>query len=156
MNDGWFLFCWGLMLLWVMHVGFDKNCTASGKWNGFRFIPRLYGWVYKTLRLSPLVAEHSVVNMSVRLNPIGSQFSIALLWNLWSESVGYKISRPSWGLWHWRSEFNHRWDGILTCFSILILQTFCGKLCFVNFCFLLAVLESPMKKGWWGGVEILI
>ena len=41
-----------------------------------RVIQRLYGWVYKTLRLSPLVAEHSVVVMSTRLNPMGSQFSI--------------------------------------------------------------------------------
>ena len=36
-------------------------------------IPRLYGWVYKTIRLSPVVVEHSVVVMSVRLNLIGSQ-----------------------------------------------------------------------------------
>ena len=42
-------------------------------------IPRLYGWVYKTLRLSPLVVEHSVVVMSARLNPMGSQFSIPAL-----------------------------------------------------------------------------
>ena len=43
-------------------------------------IARLYGWVYKTLRLSPLVVEHSVVVMSARLNPIGSQF----VQNQWS------------------------------------------------------------------------
>ena len=36
-------------------------------------IPRLHGWVYKTLRLSPLVTHHSVEVMSVRLNPMGSQ-----------------------------------------------------------------------------------
>ena len=36
-------------------------------------------WVYKTLRLSPLVLDHSVVVMSMRLNPVGSQFSILVL-----------------------------------------------------------------------------
>ena len=34
-----------------------------------------YGWVYKTLTLSTVV-QHSVVVMSERLNPTGSQFSI--------------------------------------------------------------------------------
>ena len=43
-----------------------------------RVIPRLYGGVYKTLRLFPLVVEHSVVVMSARLNPVGSQFSISV------------------------------------------------------------------------------
>ena len=38
-----------------------------------------YGWVYKTLRLSPLVVEHSVLVMSTRLNLMGSQFSIPVL-----------------------------------------------------------------------------
>ena len=38
-----------------------------------------YGWVYKTLRLSPSVVDHSVVVMSARLNPMGSQFSILVL-----------------------------------------------------------------------------
>ena len=38
-----------------------------------------YGWVYKTLRLSAVVVDHSVVVMSARLNPIGSQFSIPVL-----------------------------------------------------------------------------
>ena len=31
------------------------------------------------IRLSPLVVDHSVVVMSARLNPIGSQFSIPVL-----------------------------------------------------------------------------
>ena len=47
-----------------------------------------YGWVYETLRFSPLVVEHGVVVMSVRLNPLGSQFSIPVLWILCSESMG--------------------------------------------------------------------
>ena len=60
MMVGWFLFYWGSMRLWVMDVGFENTCTVSGK-NISRVIPRLYGWVYKALRLSPLAAEHSVV-----------------------------------------------------------------------------------------------
>ena len=87
-SGGWFLFYLGLMLLWVIGVGFDNTCTVSAKWNVYRVIPRLYGWVYKTLRLFPLVVvEHSVVVVSARLNPMGSQFSIPVLWNLCSESV---------------------------------------------------------------------
>ena len=67
-----------------MGMGFDNTCAVSGKWNASKVIPRLYGWVYKTLRLSPLVVEYSVVVMSTRLNLMGSQFSIPVLWNLCS------------------------------------------------------------------------
>ena len=67
-----------------MSVGFDN--TVTGKCNVSRVIPRLYGWIYKILRLSPLVDEHSVVVISARLNPMGSQFSIPILWKLCSES----------------------------------------------------------------------
>ena len=52
------------MLLWVMGVGFYNTCTVLGKWNVSRVIPRLYGWVCKTLRLSLLVVDHSVVVMN--------------------------------------------------------------------------------------------
>ena len=56
-------------------VGFDNTCIVSGKGNISRIIPRLYGWVHKTLRLlSPLVVEHSVVIVSAILNPMGSLF----------------------------------------------------------------------------------
>ena len=105
LSQWWFLFYCGLMLLWVMGVGFDNTCAVSGKWNVSRVIPRLYGWVYKTFRLSPLVVEHSFMVVSARLNPKGSQFFIPVLWNLCSESLGHKILRPSWGLRHWRSAF---------------------------------------------------
>ena len=44
-----------------MGMGFDNSCKVSEKWNVSRVIPRLYGWVYKTLRLSQLVVQHSVV-----------------------------------------------------------------------------------------------
>ena len=58
------MFYWGLKLLWVMRVGFENTCIASGKSNVSKGIPRLYGWVYKTLRLFPLADEHSVVAMT--------------------------------------------------------------------------------------------
>ena len=32
-NDGQFLPCWKLILLWVMGVGFENTCSVSGKWN---------------------------------------------------------------------------------------------------------------------------
>ena len=41
----------GLMLLWVMGVGFANICTVSGKWNVTRVVLKLYGWVCKILRL---------------------------------------------------------------------------------------------------------
>ena len=65
-------------------VGFDNTCTVSGKGNGSRFIPRPYWWVCKTLRISPLVVELSVVVVSARLNPMGSQLvrvQLPLRWN---------------------------------------------------------------------------
>ena len=75
------------MLLWVMSVGVDNTCTVSVEWNVYRVILRLYGRVKKTFRLFPFVVEHSVVVMNERLNPMGSQFSIPVLWNLYSWSV---------------------------------------------------------------------
>ena len=48
----------------------------------------LYGCVYQTLRFFPLVVEHSVMVMSARLNPMGSQFSIPVLLNMCSDLVG--------------------------------------------------------------------
>ena len=38
-----------------------------------------YGWVYKTLRLSSLVVDHSVMVTSARLNSVDSQFLISVL-----------------------------------------------------------------------------
>ena len=93
------------VLLLVMSVVLDNTCTISGKGNVSRVIPTLYGWVYKTIRLSPLMVEHSVVVMSERLNPMGSQSSIpACVQNQWR----YKIMRPSSRLLNWRFEFNYR------------------------------------------------
>ena len=48
-NSGWFLFYWDLMLLSVMGVGFKKTRTVSGKCNISKVVPRLFGWIYKTV-----------------------------------------------------------------------------------------------------------
>ena len=45
-----------LMLLWVMGVGFENTCTVSGKSNATRVVQRLYGWVYKILRLLLIIS----------------------------------------------------------------------------------------------------
>ena len=60
-------------------MGFENTCLVLGKFNVSRIIPRLYEWVYKTLRLSPLVTEHSTVVMSAGLNSMDRQFSIPIL-----------------------------------------------------------------------------
>ena len=38
---------------------------SSGKWNISKVILRIFGWVCKILRLSPLVVAHGVVVMTV-------------------------------------------------------------------------------------------
>ena len=58
---------------------FNNTRAVSGERNVSRVISRLYGWVYKTLRLSTLVVEHSVVVMRARLNPMSTQFFILVL-----------------------------------------------------------------------------
>ena len=114
--------------VWCYSEWWVWGLITLAQFQGSEVSPRLYGQVYKTLRLSPLVAEHSVVFMSARLNPMGSQFSIPVSWSLCSESIG----RPSWGPRHWRFEFNYCKDGILTCFSILISVMFCTWATFVK------------------------
>ena len=75
-----------------MRVGFENTCTAWEKSNVSCFIPQLYGWVYKTWRLFPLVDEHNVAVMAAgsqsTQSHMGSQFSISVLLKLCSESVG--------------------------------------------------------------------
>ena len=150
------------MLLWVMGVGFDNTCTVSGKWNVSRVILRLYRWVYKTLRLSPLVVDHSVVVMSARLNPIGSQFSIPVLWNFYSKSVGIKCWDPVED-----SDTGGQTSITVRMEYLLPFQYWYCELCvenwwggdrkngLVNFCSL-AVLESSEDEGWWSGAGRLI
>ena len=82
-NGDWFLLYWGLVRLWVMSVAFENTYTVSGKWNVSRAVARPYGWVYKTIRLSPLAFEHNVV-----VKIVGSQFGISVLLYLCVESVG--------------------------------------------------------------------
>ena len=48
----------------LMAVQSDNTWTVLGRWNASRVIPRCYGWVYKTLRFSPLVVKHSAVVMT--------------------------------------------------------------------------------------------
>ena len=62
---GFFLFYWRVMLLRVMGVGFENTCAVSEKWNVSRVIPRLYGWVYKILRLVNITVEDRVVDVTV-------------------------------------------------------------------------------------------
>ena len=90
------------MLLWVMGVGFGNTYIVSWRWNVSRVIQRLYGWVYKTLKLSPLVVNIVlwlwlrdwilwVVNFRLPFYEICVQ-------NQWE----HKILRPSRGLRQWQ------------------------------------------------------
>ena len=114
-----FIGIWCYSEWWV----WDLICTVSRMWNAPRVIPKLYGWVYKTLRFSPLVVEHSVV-MIVRDWVI----CVANFWFPFYEICvqdrwWHKLLRLSWGLRHWWSKFNYCKDGILTCFSVMIFWT---------------------------------
>ena len=72
---------WSLKLLWEMRVGFENTCTATGKWNVSRVIPRLYGWVCKIWRLFPLADEKSVAIMTASSQSRRSQIvSSGRLW----------------------------------------------------------------------------
>ena len=53
------------MLLRVMGVGFENTCAVSEKWNVSRVVPRLYGWVYKILRLVNITVEDRVVDVTL-------------------------------------------------------------------------------------------
>ena len=143
-------------------VGFDNTCTVSGKWNVPRVIPKLYGWVCKTLRLSPLVVEHSVVIMSARLNPMGSQFSIPLLWNLCSEPVVAKtvetqLRTPTLAD---RVQLRLGWNTyVLFNNDILnfLWKTDEGEAeNIVLLIFVLVELEFSVDEEWWSGAESLI
>ena len=95
-----------LMLLRVMGVGFENTCTVSGKWNVSRVIPRLYGWVYRTWRLFPLVDEHSVavviVGFQSRLSQIVSYgwsiLDFRFIKFVFRISGRIRFRNPGWGL----------------------------------------------------------
>ena len=105
-NGGWFLLYCGLKLLWVMRVGFENTCAASGKWNVSGVIPRLYGWVYKTWRLFSLANEHSVAFMTAGSQSRRSQivsyvqpsFDFLFIKFIFRISGRIKFWDPSWGL----------------------------------------------------------
>ena len=93
------------------------SCTVSWEWNVSRVTPRLYGWVHKTLRLSPLVVEYSVVVMSygyvLWLWVLDWILWVANFWFTFYETCvqnqwGNRILRPSWKLRHWWAKFNYR------------------------------------------------
>ena len=125
--------CWlvfvllGLMILWVMGVGFYNTCIVSRKWNDSRVIQRRYGWVYKTLRLCPLAVNIVLWLWLPHWILWVSNFRFPFYEICVQHHWGHKIVRPSWGLRHWWSKFSYRLDGILTCFSILILWALYGK-----------------------------
>ena len=87
-----------------MGEGFENICTVSGKWNVPSVMPRLYGWVYKTLRLTPVVVEHSVVVMTAGSQSRRSQiesyeypiFDSRFMKFLFRISGGIKLWDPSW------------------------------------------------------------
>ena len=37
-------------------MGFENICTVAGKWNVFKVATRLYGWVYKILKTTPIIS----------------------------------------------------------------------------------------------------
>ena len=84
------------MLLWVMVVGFENTCTVSGKWNVSKVIPRLYGWVYKTLRLSPLAVTAASQSKQSQIESCGYPiFDFRFIKFLFIISGGIKFSDPS-------------------------------------------------------------
>ena len=71
------------MLLWVMVLGFQNTCAVSEKWNVSRVIPRLNGWVCKTLRLSPLAVKHSVLAVLAVLVQLPLEWNTYLFFKFW-------------------------------------------------------------------------
>ena len=79
--------------------------------------------------------------------PLVPNFRFLLLQDLCSEAV----EASSFVVQHWWSEFNYRQDGILICFSNLMLRTLYGKPMrggkkhyFLNFC-------QSAGEDWWAG-----
>ena len=71
-----------------------------------RLFLKLYGWVYKTLRL--WLWLRVPIQDNPRLNPMRSLiFNSRFMKFMFRISGGIKFWDPSWGLWHWQSEFNY-------------------------------------------------
>ena len=149
------------MLLWIMGVGFDNTHIVSGNWNVSRVIQRLYGWIYKTLRLSP------VVNIVLWL-----WLRDCILWVANFRFPFYEICvQNQWGhkCWDPAEDFETGDSGWITVrmeyllvfqywYSELCVENRWGggrKNCFVNFLFLV-VLELSVNERWFGGAKSLI
>ena len=133
----WLSQCWLVFVLLgvdaTLSDGFD---TVSGNW--IRVLPRLYGRIYKTFRLSPLVVEQCCCGYEC-------EFPIKTIsdWILWVANFPF-LFYESWGLRHWRSQFSYRQVKILTNICLLfnsdivifVWKTDGGgaKHCFVDFC----------------------
>ena len=76
-----FLFYLEFMLVWAMRVEFNDTGTVLGKWNVSRVIPRLYGWVHKILRPTPLVVENSAEVVTARSRLRRSQINGQLIFD---------------------------------------------------------------------------
>ena len=120
---------WGWDLITLAQ--FQESEMSPGLFQDF------IGWAHKTLRLFPLVVEHSVVVMTAGFQSRRSQsetygqpiFGSRFIKLVFRIRGGHTILRLSWGLRHWRPEFNYSVDRMLIiCFSILKLWTLCGKL----------------------------
>ena len=114
LSQWWLVFVTGF-LFWLLSVdatlsdGFDNTCTVSGTWKFSRVIPRLYGWIYKSLTLSLLVIEHCVVVMNE-----SSQSKKIWDWILWVADFWFPfyeiVFRISGGIKFWdQFEFNCCW-----------------------------------------------
>ena len=127
-----FLFCWRLMLLWMMGVGFENTCAVSRKWYVSRDVPRLYEWVYIALTKTHELNRWKLCSscdsgLPLRRKPVRFPWVVSFRFMFYKINVtrqwGHKICELSRWLWHWQSEFNYRYNGILLCFSILIFDS---------------------------------
>ena len=103
--------------------------------------------------------DHGVVAMTVDSEKEGPQFGShgKPIFNSDFMKFVFRVNgiiKPSWGLRHWWSEFDYRYDRIRICFSILILGTLCEKpmrwrhkalFCWFLFLFFLALYQLNLS-----------
>ena len=141
---------------WCSSEWWGWDSITLAQFQGSEMSPRPYGWVHKTLRLSSLVIEHSVVVANFWF-----PFCKVCVQNQWGMG-GTKFWDPvedsdTGGT----SSINVRMEYVLAFqywYCELCVENQWGggrKHCFVNFCSL-AVLELSVDEGWWGGAESLI
>ena len=80
-----------------MGIGLKNFCTASGKWDIYKVVPRLFGWIRKNSNKTVL-PEFSLQVIFVvsqpgklRSNPSRKQFLFLLLWSLCSNPMEEKV-----------------------------------------------------------------